>query len=166
MSVYKDLEKDPKETLIKQAKALRAGMLGVQGSTQHMQPMTHYPDWDAGEIWFITSKETDLVKQLPPDAMAHFCLMGGDQDFQACLSGMLSEVNAPQKLEELWSPIAAAWFEGGKEDPNITLLRMTLREAALWGSSSSALKFGIEIAKANMKDEHLPDVGTHKVISF
>ena len=36
----------------------RVSMLWVEGSGQHPQPMTHYADAEAGDIWFITSSET------------------------------------------------------------------------------------------------------------
>ncbi|AJE45545.1 pyridoxamine 5'-phosphate oxidase family protein [Celeribacter indicus] len=166
MNAHKAVEKDPREALIKEMKDLRAGMLGVEGTHQHMQPMTHYPDWDRNEIWFLTSKDTDLVRSLSPGAKAHFCVMSADQDFDACLRGTLTETRDPGKLEEIWSPVAAAWFHGGKEDPDLTMLRLALEDAALWGSSASALKFGFEIAKANLNEDEKPNIGTHRVITF
>lgn len=166
MNAYKAVEKDPRAALIKEMKNLRAGMLGVEGSAQHMQPMTHFPDWDRNQIWFITSKDTDLVRSLAPDSHAHFCVMSTGQDFQACLRGTLTETCDKAKLDEIWSPVAAAWFHGGKEDPNLTMLCLELTDAAIWGSSDSALKFGFEIAKANMKEDELPDIGTHMILTF
>ena len=166
MSVRKDIEKNPKKALAEQMDDVRAGMLGVEGSHQHMQPMSHYADWHTDSIYFITSSDTDLVRAIGMGARAHYCVVGEDHDFHACLAGTLEQVNDPAKLDEIWSPVASAWFEKGKEDSKVTLLRLTLSDAALWGSTESTLRFGFEIAKANMVEEHQPDVGTHTVIRF
>ncbi|WP_108263111.1 pyridoxamine 5'-phosphate oxidase family protein [Mangrovicoccus ximenensis] len=166
MNAYSAIEKDPRSALSKEMEKLRAGMLGIEGSAEHMQPMTHYPDWAKNEIWFLTSKDTDLVKGLTLGAKAKFVLMSEDQDFQACLRGSLAEVMDAEKLEELWSPVAAAWFRGGKEDPNLTMLCLKLDSGQVWGSSDSTLRFGFEIARANMDEDRLPDVGTQAVLTF
>ena len=46
------------------------------------------------------------------------------------------------------------------------MLCLELTDAAIWGSSDSTLKFGFEIAKANMKEDELPDIGTHMILTF
>lgn len=143
-----------------------AGMLGVTGSGQHMQPMAHYVDRDERALYFITSSDTDLVKTLQPGAVAHHCLVGKDRDYHACIEGPLTVVHDDAKLDDLWSRVAAAWFEGGREDARVTLLKLDITEAAVWASTGSAVVFGLEIARSNMSKEHTPDVGEHRVIDF
>jgi general stress protein 26 len=70
------------------------------------------------------------------------------------------------KLDELWSPIAAAWFEAGRDDPKVTLLQLTLLEAAVWATTDSMLVVGIEMVRANISPEHMPDIGEHAVVQF
>lgn len=145
---------------------VKAGMLGIEGSGQHMQPMAHYTDRDAGVLWFITASDTDLVRALNGPQKAHFCVVGKGQDFYACLSGPLSVSHDEAKLDELWNAVAAAWFEGGRENAKVTLLRMDLAEASVWSTTSSTIAFALEIARSNMNDAHTPDVGEHKIIDF
>ncbi len=99
MNAYSAIEKDPRTALSEQMEDLRAGMLGVEGAADHMQPMTHFPDWAKNEIWFLTSKETDLVRKLVPGQKAKYVLMGKKQDFQACLRGSLTETMNADRLE-------------------------------------------------------------------
>ncbi len=35
-------------------------------------------------------------------------------------------------LERLWNPYIAAWFEGGKDDPKLALLRFDAERAEIW----------------------------------
>lgn len=166
MTDIKDFRKDPTHALWEQLDDVRAGMLGVEGSGQHMQPMSHYTDRASGKIYFLTSDETDLVKAIGDSAVAHFCVTSTDQDFYACIKGKLSLSKDDAKIDEYWNKVAAAWFEDGRRDPHITLLEFDLDEAALWASTGNPLVFGLEIAKANMNKEKQPDVGEHTIVHF
>ena len=46
------------------------------------------------------------------------------------------------------------------------LLSMPMREAEVWTSTDSTLHFGIEIVRANIDPDRVPDVGAHEVIRF
>ena len=37
-----------------------------------------------------------------------------------------------ERLEKQWNSIIEAWFPGGKDDPNLLMLRMDLGKAAIW----------------------------------
>ncbi|PWE29482.1 pyridoxamine 5'-phosphate oxidase family protein [Pararhodobacter marinus] len=166
MNAYASIVAHPREALQDGLEKVRAGMLGVDGSSQHMQPMTHFPDWEANRIWFLTSKDTDLVRELKSGAPAKFCVTDQEHGFDACIKGHLTEDLDRAKLDEYWSPVAGAWFQGGKDDPKLTMLRFDLVDAALWGSTDSKVKFGFEILKANMDEDKTPDVGAHTILRF
>jgi len=155
-----------RETLFDLLDELRAGMLGIAGSSQHMQPMTHHIDRNTAELWFITSKQTDLVRSVGVGNTAHFTVTGPDHRTWASLSGPITQSNDTAKLDEMWSTVAAAWFDEGRNDPDICLLHMPLHEAALWTSTGNPLVFGLEIARANLSQDHKPDVGEHVIIAF
>ena len=40
-------------------------------------------------------------------------------------------------IDRLWNPFVAAWFEGGKTDPKLLLLRFDPREAQIWLNENS-----------------------------
>lgn len=144
----------------------RAGMLGLSDTEDHMQPMTHFTDREAGCLWFITSRETDLARHLEAGAhKAHFTLTARNGKLYACMSGFLARVHDAQKLEDLWSPTASMWFDGGKDDPEVLLLQMRLDEAAVWMNEAGALRFGIEMVRG-ATSEHDPNVGEHGVVDL
>ena len=156
-----DLDKarsEPEEQLWEQLDDVHAGMLGVEGSGQHMQPMAPQLDREAGTIWFYTRNDSDLAKAAGGGAKAHFCVIGKDHDYHACISGPLRQTADRAKIDQFWSPVVAAWFEGGKDDPALTMLALSMEEAAIWASSSNPITFGWEIAMANLSNDQ-PDVG-------
>jgi general stress protein 26 len=165
MADLKEARERPEEQLWEELEDVRAGMLGVVGSDQHMQPMAPQLDRDGGRLWFFTKKSSDLVKSLKGGDRAHFCVVGEDQDYHACLAGALRENPDPEKIEEYWGPMTAAWFEKGRDDPELTLLEMELDDAAIWASSEIPIRFGWEIAKANLTDK-TPDLGVRSEVRF
>lgn len=166
MSMTDKVRADARTALFDVLDDSRAGMLGVKHADQHMQPMTHHADRDSAELWFITSSETDLVKAIGTGAEAHYCITKGDGTFYACLSGRLEVSHDREKLDEVWSVVAAAWFDEGRDDPDVTLLRLGLEDAAIWTATDSAMTFGLEIARAKLDREKKPDLGDHRIVRF
>jgi len=144
---------------------LRAGMLGLAGSKARMRPMTHFVDGETAVLHFLTSRKSDLAAEVGQGSLAHYCLVDDAGGYYAWLTGTLTPSEDASKVDDLWSPVAAAWFTG-RGDPDILLLTMPLREAEVWSSTDSRLHFGFEIARANLDPAHEPHVGTHEVIRF
>lgn len=166
MSKAPQLRDDPRATLFAHLDDVRAGMLDVERSGQHLQPMTHFADADTAVLWFLTGLGTDLVRAVGQGARAQFCVVGTNQDVYACMSGAIGQAENPEKLADIWSPLASAWFPEGVGDPNVSLLRLTLQEAAIWTVTDSALVFGFEVLRANLSENRPPDLGDHLVIRF
>lgn len=144
----------------------RAGMLWVPESGQHPQPMTHHLDRAAGELWFIAGRSSDLVGAVGEGADARFTLVNKPQDVHLSLAGPLVQVDNVERLRDLWSPVAAAFFEGAApSDADAILLRLTIREAALWASPGNAVLFGINVLRANAGGSP-EDLGHHTVIQI
>jgi general stress protein 26 len=158
---------DARQQLWTQLEKGRVSMLWVRNSPQHPQPMTHFPDREAGVLWFISSSETDLVAETGAGADAALTFVSDGQDYHASFEGRLEVVRDDAKLDELWTTAAAAWFEDGREDPKVRLLRFTAHEAAIWASQSSMILVGLKLLRAGMTEgaDH-PDVGVHRVIDL
>lgn len=165
MSDLKAARENPEELLWENVEATTAGMLGYHGGPLHMQPMACFADRESRRLWFLTKNDTELYTKLGGGAHAHFCLISKAQDFHACLDGTLHEELDQTKLDEIWSPMVAAWFEG-KDDPALRMLALDLKSAGIWASTGSALSFVWETAKANMREHKVPDVGVHREVAF
>lgn len=166
MSDVKKARENPQAAFWEELEDVNAGMLGLEGASMHFQPMAHQSAPDENALYFFTSKSSELVREMPAaGARAHFVVIGEDHDFHACVAGALVADNDRQKIERFWSPVVAAWFAGGKEDPDLTLLRLQLSDGMIWASTDNSIKFGWEIAKANVTDEE-PDLGARREVRF
>ena len=145
----------------------RVSMLWVPGTDQHPQPMTHFANPDANAIWFITSSDTDLAVAVGSGASGRLVLVGKSQDYHASLFGELTFSRDDAKLDSLWSTPAAAWFEKGREDPTVRLLKFTPDEASIWASQSNSVLVGLKLLRAGMQeDQSEPDVGVHHILNM
>lgn len=122
-------------------------MVGVAGENGHMRPLTAQLDGDDnhGPVWFFTARDTDLVKALggrPQEGTLAFAAKG--HDLFACVHGSLSVDNDRAVIDRLWNTFVAAWYEGGKDDPKLALVRFDPRHAEIWENGSS-LWAGIKI---------------------
>ena len=78
---------DARAELFERLGDLRAGMLGVVGSQAHMRPMSHYLDEDGAAIHFLTSRKTDLAREVGDGSTAHYCVVDDEDGFYACITG-------------------------------------------------------------------------------
>ncbi len=114
-------------------------MVSRIGATDHALPMTAQLDDDVeGKFWFYTSKDTRIAPGGP--AMVHFA--SKDHVIFACIKGTLVEETDPAIIDKYWSNMVEAWFEGGRNDPKLMMLRFELDDAEIWeGDESLSGKF-------------------------
>ena len=110
-------------------------MLGLPGvEVGHSQPMTAQleGDRDSGPIWFFESKDSDFVREMGPShqAFAHFASKG--HDLFASLDGQIVADNDRAVIDRLWNPFVAAWYPGGKDDPQLQMLRFDPAAGQVW----------------------------------
>lgn len=131
----------PQELEAKFWKALQSDMtmmLGLDGVDEgHTRPMTAQVEGDHGPIWFFTAKDSMIVQQLSGSARAIATFTSKGNDLFATVHGALSLDNDRAVIDRLWNKFIAAWYEGGKDDPKLALLRLDPERAEIWLDASS-----------------------------
>lgn len=119
----------------------RTMMLGLQGNEDvHPRPMTAIVEGERGPIWFFTANDTEIpqaVGTMVGRAVATFA--SKKHEVFATLHGHVRVDTDKAMIDKLWNPWVAAWFEGGKDDPKVTLLRLDPEYAEIWLDESSLL---------------------------
>jgi general stress protein 26 len=116
----------------------RTMMLGLDGVEDgHARPMTAQVEGEKGPIWFFAARDNALVQKLElgDRAIATFASKG--HDLFATLHGSVSLDNDRSVIDRLWNRYVAAWYEGGKDDPKLALLRFDAERAEIWLDASS-----------------------------
>ncbi len=122
-------------------KALKSDMtvmLGVEG-VEHdkTQPMTAQLLDESHYIWFFTTRDNGLVRGMRQNDRAIATFASKGHDLFATIDGRLEEDNDRETIDALWSPFAAAWYEGGRDDPNLQLIRLDPSSAQIWLNENS-----------------------------
>jgi general stress protein 26 len=124
----------------KALKSDRTVMLGLDGvDDSHTRPMTAQFEDDRSPLWFFTSTDNALAQQLGSSRRAIAAFSAKDHDLFASISGSLSVDRDRAVIDRLWNPFVAAWFEGGKDDPKLTLLRLDAERAEIWLNENTLL---------------------------
>ncbi|WP_323718607.1 pyridoxamine 5'-phosphate oxidase family protein [Paracoccus aminovorans] len=143
---------------------VNSGMLGLVEAPR-LVPMSHYVDRDSRTLWFITAKGTDLVQAVAGGGKPALHAVADESGgLFARLDGTLALSDDRAKLDELWNAVASAWFEEGKQDPDLQLMRLDLTGAEIWLTGGS-MRFLYEIAKSKVTGAK-PDMGEHFALSF
>lgn len=131
-------ERELEEKLWSAIKSDRTMMLGVQGMEDgEARPMTAQLDGERGPIWFFTARDNSLVTTLIRSRRAYATFASKGHDLFATVHGTLSIDNDPAMIDKLWNRFVAAWYEGGKTDPKLALLRFDPEHAEVWLDASS-----------------------------
>ena len=142
-----DAMPSPQELEAKFWKSLKSDMTmmlvldGVEDG--HTRPMTAQVENGRGPIWFFTAKDNAMVQKLSGGHRAIATFASKGHDLFATVHGSVRLDNDRAVIDRLWNPFVAAWYEGGKDDPELRLLRFDPDRAQVWlneNSVFSALK--------------------------
>ncbi len=118
----------------------------------HGRPMAVADVTSSGELWFVTSRESEKVKEV--HAMGRSVVTGQQTGSYVSLSGHIETVDDPERVRALWNEAWKVWFPEGKEDPQIVLLRFRAESGEYWSTSGAAgIRYLFEAAKALLTGE-------------
>ena len=119
----------------------RTVMLGSVGNGRvAARPMTAQTDEDIkdGSIYFFASRGEGIGGEVLAGAdQAHFSFQSKGYDIFASAIGPIAAVNDPALVEKLWSAFASIYYDEGKRDPDLVLLRFTPGELEVWRSTTT-----------------------------
>ena len=125
-------------------------MLQLDADADSAAPMTAQLDKDANHaIWFFTSRSNRFAAMGP--ATATFASKG--HDLFARFDGNLVEETSAAVKNQHWNNFVEAWFPGGKNDPDVLMLRMELGDAAIWSGDLGLLATAKMALGMNVRDE-------------
>lgn len=109
------------------------------------RPMSVQKVCDQGNFWFLSSSESDKNAEIAIDERVQlFFLNTSDYEFLS-VYGKATISRDKQKIDELWNDIAKAWFEDGKEDKRVTVIKVTPEEGFYWDTKNGKLVSMIKI---------------------
>jgi general stress protein 26 len=120
------------------------------------RPMAAYVDRDERAIYFLTDANSHKDEEIARNPNVGLAFADpGDQKYVS-LTGHASISNDRQKIKELWSTPAKAWWKS-PEDPSIRVLKIAPKDAQYWDSPGTVASY-VKMFAAAMTDSR-PDPG-------
>lgn len=120
-------------------KTERTVMLGLDSEGGHMRPMTAMSEGERGPIWFFASRDGELAQGIGAGARASIAFSSREHELFATLQGRVAPDQDRRAIDHFWNPFIAAWFDDGKDDPRMALLRFDAEHAEIWLNAASVL---------------------------
>ncbi|AVP56520.1 pyridoxamine 5'-phosphate oxidase family protein [Pulveribacter suum] len=156
--------------LFERIKDIRFGMLAHRGDNGllHAHPLTTLnKDIDAqAQLYFFIPRDGELHQRLAADSQVNVSYANPEEDCYVSVSGAAAFIEDMQRKEELWTPMAKAWFPEGPGDPNLVLLAVNIRHAEYWDVKESKLTQLYKMATAAMTGERPKALGEHREITL
>lgn len=112
----------------------------------HIVPISRQEVDEQGNIWMLISAESQLHQNLLENnridiSYSHI----GDYNFLS-VSGKATISRDQARIDKYWNKLMETWFEKGKEDPHIRVLKVETNDAHYWDNKSNKLVTFFKVA--------------------
>lgn len=112
---------------------------GLSQMPFHLCPM-YVQDVDSeGAIWFFSGADSVHNELLQEDPRVELMFSNNSKHEYLAVFGRASLSRDVEKVDELWGTMVKAWFPGGKDDPNLTLIRVEPDRVHYWDTRENKL---------------------------
>lgn len=158
------ISSEQREELWRKLEKLRFAMVVTHDHQGAMtaRPLTTQQIENTGTAWFFVPLDGEVAEELAADPRTLVVYSDLGDNFYVALRGTGKVVKDAAKIRELWSPLVAAWFPRGPEDPNLGLLCVDIDKGEYWDPGSSKLVQFYAMAKAAITRTPPRNVGEHR----
>lgn len=133
--------------LIGQVKSFMMTTIDSQGKLCS-RPMMAPKQQFNGDIYFFSSRHSGKVHEIEQDQEVNLSSSSFENELHLSLTGRAAVIDDRDKARELWSPLLAAWFPQGVDDPALILIRVTVDRAEYWETHDTAVGRAFKTTKA------------------
>lgn len=128
----------------------------------HVVPMSTKEVDEAGNIWFLSNKNSDHNKNIEHENRAQLIYADkGNFEFMS-VYGRATISTDRNRIKKLYGSGDDAWFNG-VDDPNITAIKIQPDDAHYWDTKNGKVLSLLKMAKGAITGKE-PDLGEHGVL--
>jgi len=121
------------------------------------RPMATQEVDEQGNIWFMSDRSSDKNRHIEDDDQVQLFYSHTNNYEYLSIFGRAEIVDDRSKIEKLWTPMAKTWFKEGKDDPNVSLIKVRPEDAYYWDTKNnkmvSLIKFAMGAIGITPKDD-------------
>jgi len=103
------------------------------------RPMSTQKVDEEGNIWFMSSIKSDKNKEVEENSIVQLFYSNPSNYEFLSVFGHASIHTDREKIYELWTPFAKAWFDDGKDDVDISLIKVIPETAYYWDTKNNKM---------------------------
>lgn len=104
-----------------------------------------------GTVWFIAERSSGKVQNILRDPRVNVAYSGSSA--WVSLSGDAEVLDDPERLEDFWNTFTDAWTEGGPDNPENILIKVTGTSAEYWDTPNSKVVQVVNLVKSKVSGE-------------
>jgi general stress protein 26 len=118
-------------------------------------------EFDAsGDLVFFTAADSRKLDELAANPDVNLAFANPKKQIYVSVRGTARTDRDRATIDALWSPVQKVFFPAGKDDPNLVVLRVRVRDAAYWESAGNFVARALDFA-AGMLSHDARDLGKH-----
>ncbi|WP_414044334.1 pyridoxamine 5'-phosphate oxidase family protein [Macrococcus sp. EM39E] len=134
----------------------------IQGDKLVSRPMSYQEVDDNGDIWFITTRDTEKAEEILSDERVNVAFA---QKGFVSISGNAELVNDDSKKKEYWNKAIEMFLNTDYDDPNITLIKVNAESAEYWATNQKG-KTIVEGIKSLLTNDNGSDTAINKSVEL
>ena len=112
---------------------------------------------EQGNIWFFSALDSLKNEQIQNDRRVQLIYSCPEKSHFMSVYGHAKIIKDRERTDELFNIFVRAWFEEGKDDPNLTLIKVTPEDAHYWDTKHGKVVSMIKIAVAAVTGKSMDD---------
>lgn len=109
-----------------------------------------------GDLWFVTGADSAKVAEIAANAFVNVSYASPSANTFVSVSGRAEVLDDRAKVEQVWSPAMQLFFPGGKDDPNLRLVRVRADTAEYWDGPGALVGRALTFFLTAVSDDPVP----------
>lgn len=122
------------------------------------RPMSTQQVDNQENIWFLSSIVSDKNSEIEQNNEVQLFYANPSNYEFVSIFGTATIVTDREKINEMWTPISKAWFKDGKDDPDISLIKVSPQTAYYWDTKNNKMISMLQML-ASIVTDNAPDAG-------
>ncbi|MFB9068754.1 pyridoxamine 5'-phosphate oxidase family protein [Pseudofulvimonas gallinarii] len=101
-----------------------------------------------GALWFFTHASSGKVDDIAGDPRINLSYARPGKHLYVSVTGRAEVIRDRAKIDDLWSTQSKIFFPGGKDDPDLALLRVEVDSAEYWRSTGGLVGQALKLVRA------------------
>ncbi|TKC06285.1 pyridoxamine 5'-phosphate oxidase family protein [Pedobacter frigoris] len=122
-----------------------------------VRPMSVLQVDDEGNLWFMSMNDSTKNKELESDPFTHLFFQENKNSGFLNINGITEVSTDQKKIDELWNPLLKVWFQDGKEDEHISLLKVIPTNVYYWDTKHGEMIAFVKMAASIITGKTMDD---------